>query len=93
MSNLLQEIEAEIAGAKQTMAKRNVGAVREIGDGVAKVEGLAEGLARIAPHHAFLHFTGPGVIGLEFALLALLFGVVVFRARKAFSDPIPWRRR
>jgi hypothetical protein len=58
-----------------------------------KVEGLAEGLARIAPHHAFLHFTGPGVIGLEFALLALLFGVVVFRARKAFSDPIPWRRR
>jgi hypothetical protein len=57
------------------------------------VEGLAEGLARIAPHHAFLHFTGPGVIGLEFALLALLFGVVVFRARKAFGDPVPWRRR
>src|SRR3974390_1593639 len=40
MSNLVQEIEAQIAGLKTATAKQNVGTVREIGDGVAKVEGL-----------------------------------------------------
>ena len=40
MSNLLQEIEAQIAGAKTEVAKENVGIVRETGDGVAKIEGL-----------------------------------------------------
>ena len=42
MSNLLQEIEAQIAGAKTATAKQNVGTVREIGDGVAKIEGLTD---------------------------------------------------
>ena len=37
MSNLLQEIEAQIAGVKLATAKQNVGVVREIGDGVAKI--------------------------------------------------------
>ena len=40
MSNLLQEIEAQISGAKTEVAKENVGIVREAGDGVAKIEGL-----------------------------------------------------
>src|SRR6266550_545948 len=34
MSTLLQEIEAQIAGVKTSVAKQNVGSVREIGDGV-----------------------------------------------------------
>ena len=38
MANLLQEIEAQIAGAKTTTAKQNVGVIREIGDGVAKLK-------------------------------------------------------
>jgi len=42
MSNLLKEIEAQIAGAKTATAKQNVGTVREIGDGVAKIEGLTD---------------------------------------------------
>jgi hypothetical protein len=42
MSNLLQEIEAQISGAKTATAKQNVGTVREIGDGVAKIEGLTD---------------------------------------------------
>lgn len=42
MSNLLQDIEAKIAGVKTSIAKQNVGIVREIGDGVAKIEGLAD---------------------------------------------------
>src|SRR5262247_895921 len=44
MSNLLQEIEAQIAGAKTSVAKQNVGTVREIGDGVAKIEGLTDAI-------------------------------------------------
>jgi len=42
MSNILQELESEIAGLKTSMAKSNVGTVRQIGDGVAKIEGLSE---------------------------------------------------
>ena len=39
MNTLLQDIEAKIAGARTTVARQNVGVVREIGDGVAKIEG------------------------------------------------------
>jgi len=44
MSNLLQEIEAQIAQVKTAAAKQNVGVVREIGDGVAKIEGLTDAM-------------------------------------------------
>src|SRR5262249_60896280 len=42
MSNLLRECEAEIAGVTAATAKQSVGVIREIGDGVARVEGLAD---------------------------------------------------
>ena len=42
MANLIQDIEAQIAGAKATSIKRNIGIIREIGDGVARVEGLGD---------------------------------------------------
>ena len=42
MSTILQELETRIAGLKSTVAKSNVGVVREIGDGAAKVEGLSD---------------------------------------------------
>ena len=42
MSNILQELESEIAALKTSVSKSNVGIVREIGDGVAKVEGLSD---------------------------------------------------
>jgi len=42
MSSILQEIEKEIAGLKTSVTKSNVGVVREVGDGVAKVEGLSD---------------------------------------------------
>jgi F-type H+/Na+-transporting ATPase subunit alpha len=42
MSNILQEIESQIAGIKTAVTKSNVGVVREIGDGAAKVEGLSD---------------------------------------------------
>jgi F-type H+/Na+-transporting ATPase subunit alpha len=44
MEDLLQEIEAQIAGARATPQKQNVGVIREIADGVAKVEGLSDAM-------------------------------------------------
>jgi F-type H+/Na+-transporting ATPase subunit alpha len=44
MVDLLQEIEAQIAGAKATPARQNVGIIREIGDGVARIEGLTDAM-------------------------------------------------
>ena len=40
MSSILQEIEARIANVRQEAKQQNVGVVSEIGDGVAKIEGL-----------------------------------------------------
>src|ERR1700722_1686260 len=42
MSTILEELEAKIQGVQSTSAiKTNVGTVREIGDGVAKIDGLS----------------------------------------------------
>src|SRR6202453_196462 len=42
MSTLLEEIKAQIVGLKTDVAQTNVGTVREISDGVAKIEGLSD---------------------------------------------------
>ena len=42
MADLVLEIEAQIEGAKAATAKQTVGAIREIGDGVARIEGLGD---------------------------------------------------
>jgi F-type H+-transporting ATPase subunit alpha len=62
MSDLLQEIEAQITGAKLATAKQNVGVVREIGDGVAKIEGLTDAML-----NEMLDF-GHGITGLALNL-------------------------
>jgi F-type H+/Na+-transporting ATPase subunit alpha len=41
MSTILQELETAISGLKADTTRSNVGTVREIGDGVAKIEGLS----------------------------------------------------
>ena len=41
MSTILQELEATISGLKADTTRSNVGTIRELGDGVAKVEGLS----------------------------------------------------
>ena len=63
MATLLEEIEAQIAGVKTTTAKQNVGTVREIGDGVAKIEGLSR-----AKLNEMLDF-GHGITGLALGAL------------------------
>src|SRR6202162_1223374 len=42
MSTILQELEATISGLKTDTTLSNVGRVREVGDGVAKIEGLSD---------------------------------------------------
>jgi F-type H+-transporting ATPase subunit alpha len=42
MSSILQELESQISGLQTTTSKSNVGIVREIGDGVARIEGLSD---------------------------------------------------
>src|SRR5271166_3112567 len=71
MADLLQEIEAEIAGAKATAARQNVGVIREVGDGVARVEGLSDAML-----NEMLDL-GHGVTGLALDLDETEVGVVV----------------
>ena len=42
MSTILQELESQINGLVTKATKSNVGVVREVGDGVAKIEGLSD---------------------------------------------------
>src|SRR6059036_1914418 len=71
MSNLLQEIEAQIAGVKTTTARQNVGVVREISDGVAKIEGLTDAML-----NEMLDF-GNGVVGLALNLEETEVGAII----------------
>src|SRR5437667_9248776 len=71
MSTLLQEIEAQIAGVKTATAKQNVGIVREIGDGVAKIEGLTDAML-----NEMLDF-GNGVTGLALNLEETEVGAII----------------
>src|SRR5258705_7801596 len=71
MSNLLQELEAQIAGAKAATAKQNVGTVREIGDGVAKIEGLTGAML-----NEMLDF-GNGITGLALNLEETEVGAII----------------
>src|SRR5437899_7216785 len=71
MSTLLQEIEAQIAGVKKATVKHNVGIVREIGDGVAKIEGLTDAML-----NEMLDF-GKGVTGLALNLEETEVGAII----------------
>src|SRR4029450_7020816 len=44
MATLLEEIESQIAEAKVTSVKQNVGVIREVADGVARIEGLSDAM-------------------------------------------------
>src|ERR1041385_7480035 len=71
MSTLLQEIEAQISGVKTATAKQNVGIVREIGDGVAKIEGLTDAML-----NEMLDF-GNGITGLALNLEETEVGAII----------------
>src|SRR5262250_1552922 len=71
MADLLQEIEAQIAGAKPEVAKHNVGIIRELGDGVAKLEGLSDAMLNE------MIDLGNGVTGLVLNLEETDVGVII----------------
>src|SRR4030095_4891214 len=71
MADLVLEIEAQIAGAKAAAARQSVGVIREIGDGVAKVEGLDDVML-----NEMLDF-GRGITGLALSLEETEVGVIV----------------
>jgi F-type H+/Na+-transporting ATPase subunit alpha len=71
MADLLQEIEAQIAGIKTATTRQNVGVIREIGDGVAIVEGLSDAML-----NEMLDL-GHGITGLALNLDETEVGVIV----------------
>jgi len=71
MADLVHELEAQIAGAKAAAARQSVGVIREIGDGVAKVEGLGDVML-----NEMLDF-GQGITGLALNLDETEVGVIV----------------
>jgi len=71
MSNLLRDIEAQIAKAKAATATQNVGVIREVGDGVAKIEGLADAMLNE------MIDLGHGVTGLALNLDETEVGVII----------------
>src|SRR5437764_5835170 len=71
MSTLLQEIESQISGVKTGVARQNVGIVREIGDGIAKIEGLTDAML-----NEMLDF-GNGVTGIALNLEETEVGAII----------------
>src|SRR3954449_2051248 len=71
MPDLLKEIEAQIAGVKTATARQNVGVIREVGDGVARVEGLSDAML-----NEMLDL-GHGITGLALNLEETEVGVII----------------
>ena len=71
MADLIREIEAQIAAAKKAANWQNVGVIREIGDGVAKVEGLTDAMLNE------MIDLGHGVTGLALNLEETEVGVII----------------
>ena len=80
MSTLLQDIEAQISGLKTGVTRQNVGTVREIGDGVAKIEGLSDAML-----NEMLDF-GDGIIGLALNLEETEVGAIVLGEYTAIKE-------
>ncbi|HXJ86630.1 MAG TPA: F0F1 ATP synthase subunit alpha [Candidatus Binatia bacterium] len=71
MGSLLEELESQIAGVKTETSRQNVGVIREVGDGVARVEGLSDAML-----NEMLDL-GHGVTGLALNLEETEVGVIV----------------
>src|SRR3979490_657587 len=71
MADLLKELEAQIEGRKTATDRQNVGVIREVGDGVARVEGLTDAML-----NEMLDL-GHGITGLALNLEETEVGVIV----------------
>jgi F-type H+/Na+-transporting ATPase subunit alpha len=80
MSSILQELEQQIAGITSSVEKTNVGTVRQVGDGVAKVEGLSDVML-----NEMIEFDG-GVTGMALNLEESEVGVVLLGNYSAVTE-------
>src|SRR6185295_460601 len=80
MSTLLQEIEARISGAKFATLRQNVGVIREVGDGVARVDGLSDVML-----NEMLDL-GRGITGLALSLDETDVGVIILGDDTALEE-------
>jgi F-type H+-transporting ATPase subunit alpha len=80
MANLLQELEEQIAHAKKATAWENVGVIREIGDGVAKIEGLTDAMLNE------MIDLGHGITGLALNLEETEVGVIILGDYTALEE-------
>ena len=71
MADLLEELESQIASIRATTSRQNIGVIREVGDGVARVEGLSDAML-----NEMLDL-GHGVTGLALNLEENEVGVIV----------------
>jgi F-type H+-transporting ATPase subunit alpha len=69
--NLVEEIEEQISSVKKTGAWENVGVIREIGDGVAKIDGLTDAMLNE------MIDLGHGITGLALNLEETEVGVII----------------
>jgi F-type H+-transporting ATPase subunit alpha len=80
MSSILQELEKEIANVATSVNKTNVGIVRQVGDGVARVEGLSDVML-----NEMITFPG-GVTGIALNLEESEVGVVLLGDYNAITE-------
>jgi F-type H+-transporting ATPase subunit alpha len=80
MSSILQELEQQIAGITSSVEKSNVGTVRQVGDGVCKVEGLSDVML-----NEMIDF-GAGVTGMALNLEESEVGVVLLGDYAAVTE-------
>jgi F-type H+-transporting ATPase subunit alpha len=80
MSSILQELEQQIAGITASVEKTNIGTVRNVGDGVAKVEGLSDVML-----NEMIEFGG-GVTGMALNLEEGEVGVVLLGDYTAIKE-------
>src|SRR6476646_3710781 len=71
MADLVKDIEAQIEGAKAALTKQSIGTIREIGDGVARVEGLGDVMLNEMVD------LGHGITGLALTLDETEVGVII----------------
>lgn len=80
MANIVSEIEQEIKGLKLKAQKENVGTVTEVGDGIARIEGLSDVQAS-----ELVEFES-GVSGLALNLESYNVGAVIFGDNTAVKE-------
>ncbi len=80
MSNILQEIVTAISGLKTDTVRSNVGVVRQVGDGVARIEGLSDVML-----NEMIEFPG-GLFGIALNLEETEVGAVLLGEDRAVKE-------